>query len=111
MGDATAIRKGYTDTPDGQVRYLRSGSGRPMVLLHQSPAAATMWEAVRTDTSGASSIHERKRPRAIYKGERLRAAVPHKGEDVPSLLAYCWRLHQRRRSSRLPPDMSRVIGM
>jgi pimeloyl-ACP methyl ester carboxylesterase len=40
------IRKGYAETPDGQVHYLRCGTGRPMVLLHQSPAAASMWEAV-----------------------------------------------------------------
>jgi pimeloyl-ACP methyl ester carboxylesterase len=46
MSAATSIRKGYADTPEGQVHYLRSGTGRPIVLLHQSPAAATMWEAV-----------------------------------------------------------------
>ncbi len=40
------ILRGYAETPEGQVHYLRCGTGRPMVLLHQSPAAATMWNAV-----------------------------------------------------------------
>jgi len=43
---SSALRKGYADTPEGQVHYLRCGTGKPMILLHQSPAAATMWEAV-----------------------------------------------------------------
>ena len=46
MRGTNVIRKGYADTPAGQVHYLRCGEGRPLVLLHQSPAAATMWEAV-----------------------------------------------------------------
>ena len=46
MRGTLAIRKGYADTPEGQVHYLRCGEGRPLVMLHQSPAAATMWEAV-----------------------------------------------------------------
>ena len=40
------ILRGYAETREGQVHYLRCGTGRPMVLLHQSPAAATMWNAV-----------------------------------------------------------------
>jgi pimeloyl-ACP methyl ester carboxylesterase len=46
MDGAFAIRRGYAETPDGQIHFLRCGAGRPLLLLHQSPAAATMWEAV-----------------------------------------------------------------
>jgi pimeloyl-ACP methyl ester carboxylesterase len=53
MRSAISIRKGYADTPEGQVHYLRCGEGRPLVLLHQSPAAATMWEAVLPLFAGA----------------------------------------------------------
>ena len=41
-----AIRKGYVDTDLGQVHYLASGDGVPLVLLHQTSDAATMWENV-----------------------------------------------------------------
>lgn len=30
---------------------------------------------------------------------------------IPTLDAYCCRLHQRLNNSRFPPDISRVIGM
>ena len=41
-----AIRKGYVDTDLGQVHYLACGDGMPLVLLHQTSDAATMWENV-----------------------------------------------------------------
>jgi len=58
MRGTNAIRKGYADTPGGQVHYLRCGEGWPLVLLHQSPAAATMWEPVmpRFAEAGYSAI-------------------------------------------------------
>jgi len=36
--------KGYVDTPEGQIHYRAAGSGEPVVLLHQSPSSAAMWE-------------------------------------------------------------------
>lgn len=41
-----AVRKGYVDTPSGQVHYREAGSGEPLILLHQSPSSSRMWEAV-----------------------------------------------------------------
>ena len=41
-----SIRKDYVDTPLGQIHYLSSGEGTPLVLLHQTSDAATMWEPV-----------------------------------------------------------------
>jgi haloalkane dehalogenase len=42
------IRKGYVDIPEGQVHYLACGptDGIPLVLLHATSDAASMWEAV-----------------------------------------------------------------
>ena len=41
-----AVTKGYVDTDLGQVHYLTSGHGTPLVLLHQTSDAASMWERV-----------------------------------------------------------------
>ncbi len=40
------IRKGYVDTPEGQIHFRMAGEGRPLVLLHQSPSSGAMWEPV-----------------------------------------------------------------
>lgn len=40
------IRKGYADTPEGQVHYLESGTGYPVLFLHMTADAATQWESV-----------------------------------------------------------------
>lgn len=37
------MRRGFVDTPDGQVYYVEQGSGEPLVLLHQSPRSVSMW--------------------------------------------------------------------
>ena len=36
------MRKGYVDSPMGQVHYCESGSGQPLLLLHQ-----TAWSAIQ----------------------------------------------------------------
>ncbi|MFN8532779.1 MAG: alpha/beta hydrolase [Dehalococcoidia bacterium] len=46
MADQT-IRKGYVDTPKGQVHYRAVGEGDPVILLHMSPSSSAMWEAVQ----------------------------------------------------------------
>lgn len=40
------IRKGYVDVPEGQIHYLEEGEGDTILLLHQSPSSARMWENV-----------------------------------------------------------------
>jgi pimeloyl-ACP methyl ester carboxylesterase len=40
------IRKGYVDTTLGQIHYKAAGKGAPIVLLHQSPSGATMWDNI-----------------------------------------------------------------
>lgn len=40
------IKKGYTDTPEGQIHYRTIGEGRPLIFLHQNPSSSRMWEAV-----------------------------------------------------------------
>ncbi len=47
----TAVRKGYVDTPDGQVHYRVAGArrdtgGTPLVLLHQTASSSAMYEAL-----------------------------------------------------------------
>ena len=41
-----AIRKGYVDTPDGQIHYrlCEGGHGLPLVLLHQTASSSQMYE-------------------------------------------------------------------
>jgi pimeloyl-ACP methyl ester carboxylesterase len=41
---APAIRRGYANTPYGQVHYAECGLGRPVVLLHQTPRS---WDEYR----------------------------------------------------------------
>ena len=40
------IRKGYVDTPDGQVHYrlCEGGQGLPLVFLHQTASSSQMYE-------------------------------------------------------------------
>ena len=40
------IRKGYADTPDGQIHYREAGRGRPVLLIHPAPASSAMFEPV-----------------------------------------------------------------
>ena len=40
------VRRGYLDTPEGQIHYRESGSGAPVVLLHQTASSSVMWERV-----------------------------------------------------------------
>lgn len=41
------MRRGYVDTPDGQVHYReRRGDGAPLIFLHQTPSSSLMWERV-----------------------------------------------------------------
>jgi pimeloyl-ACP methyl ester carboxylesterase len=44
------IRKGYVDTPDGQVHYreVNRVSGTPLVLLHQTASSGMMFEPLMT---------------------------------------------------------------
>src|SRR5690348_2858832 len=47
MTETARMRKGYVDTPEGQIHYITAGSGGvPLILLHQNPSSARMWEAV-----------------------------------------------------------------
>ncbi len=42
----SVMRKGYVDTSGGQLHYRAAGTGRPLILLHQSPSSGAMWEPV-----------------------------------------------------------------
>ena len=37
------VRRGFADTPEGQVFYVESGAGEPLILLHQSPRSSSMY--------------------------------------------------------------------
>lgn len=39
------VRRGYVDTPEGQLHYReRPGDGPPVLLLHQTASSSVMWE-------------------------------------------------------------------
>lgn len=41
------IKRGYVDTPEGQIHYQTGGEGNDvLVLIHQNPSASTMWNPV-----------------------------------------------------------------
>jgi pimeloyl-ACP methyl ester carboxylesterase len=46
MTRQTALRKGYADGRWGQVHYTECGSGRPVVLVHQSPTDSVQFARV-----------------------------------------------------------------
>lgn len=46
MTDNPAITRGFVPFEEGQIHYLSAGEGDPIVLLHATSDAATMWEPV-----------------------------------------------------------------
>ncbi len=40
----TVIRRGFADTPEGQIHYAMAGQGKPVLLLHQTPRS---WDEYR----------------------------------------------------------------
>ena len=40
------LRNGFVDTPNGQIRYVESGQGHPLSLVHATSDASSMWEPV-----------------------------------------------------------------
>lgn len=40
------MKRGYADGPYGQIHYHDSGSGRPLVLIHQAPMSARQYDSV-----------------------------------------------------------------
>ncbi len=40
------MRRGYADTPSGQIHFREEGAGRPVLLLHKTPSSSIMWTRV-----------------------------------------------------------------
>jgi pimeloyl-ACP methyl ester carboxylesterase len=40
------VRKGYADTPAGQIHYRTAGGGQPVLLLHQTPTSSKEYQRV-----------------------------------------------------------------
>ena len=38
------MRRGYADTPFGQLFFVETGYGEPLILLHASPRSSSMWQ-------------------------------------------------------------------
>jgi pimeloyl-ACP methyl ester carboxylesterase len=43
------LRRGYADTPLGQLHYTDAGTGRPILMLHQAPRSADEFVEVQED--------------------------------------------------------------
>lgn len=52
MLSTTKIRRGYVETTHGQVHYRTLGSGRALVLLHQTASASAMFETLMLELEG-----------------------------------------------------------
>lgn len=52
MLSITKIRRGYVETVHGQVHYRTLGSGRALVLLHQTASASAMFEPLLPELHG-----------------------------------------------------------
>jgi pimeloyl-ACP methyl ester carboxylesterase len=39
-GRSTFMKRGYADTPEGQVHYITEGNGEPVLFLHQTPLSS-----------------------------------------------------------------------
>ena len=37
------MKRGYADTPEGQIHFRTDGAGEPVLLLHQSPRSSRMY--------------------------------------------------------------------
>ncbi|MDW8325273.1 MAG: alpha/beta hydrolase [Anaerolineales bacterium] len=83
------IRRGYADTPWGQVHYRTCGAGRPLVLLHQTASSSAMYEALMPllpgrvlalDTPGFGQSFAPEEPLTIpFCAKVLRAALQELG--------------------------------
>jgi pimeloyl-ACP methyl ester carboxylesterase len=95
MAIVHAVRRGYADTPSGQVHYRMSGpAGAPAIaLFHQTASSGRMFELVMTaladryrcyafDTPGfGQSWQPREVPSVAWLGERLVEAIDGLGLD------------------------------
>jgi pimeloyl-ACP methyl ester carboxylesterase len=52
MWEDRAMRRGYADAGYGQVHYREAGSGRPLLLLHQTASSSAMYERAAPHLAG-----------------------------------------------------------
>jgi pimeloyl-ACP methyl ester carboxylesterase len=95
------FRKGYADGPDGQVHYLDTGAGAPLLLLHQTPCHLGMFaaaypllarggiRAIGVDTPGYGQSAAPTGPPTIAGYARAVAAVlDHLGLEAAAVLGH-----------------------
>ncbi len=75
------IRRGFVDTPDGQIHYATAGEGRPLLLLHQTPRSwaefryvlplfAEKYRAIAMDTVGFGDSYKPEKEATIEQYAR-----------------------------------------
>ena len=50
------MKRGYVDTPEGQIHYLEEGSGKPLLLLHMTPLSSTQYRRLIPHLSGSRRV-------------------------------------------------------
>jgi pimeloyl-ACP methyl ester carboxylesterase len=50
------MKRGYADTPEGQVHYITEGSGKPLLLLHMTPLSSSMYRRLIPHLSKARRV-------------------------------------------------------
>ena len=51
-----SVRRTYVETPHGQIHCRIAGSGRPLLLLHQTASSSMMWERVMRTFPGGHRL-------------------------------------------------------
>ena len=56
------MRRAYVDLDHGQVHYRTAGTGRPLVLLHQTASSSVMYERLAPHLEDTSAWSQSTRP-------------------------------------------------
>ena len=80
------LKKGYSDSPLGQVHFLRSGEGNPLLMLHMTPQSSLQFSQTFSylNELGIQTIA----PDTLGYGMSEKPSAPLSIEEYASVLPY-----------------------